>query len=249
MIGFGSNRLTVCRRGGMSVTQAGRGGMEWLAGGRGPSWASPYSAAATVWILNNYGDQWQAIKQYGHDYPEVVPYVNATPSISLWLVTYEGFHDILVNNHLTFETPIVAADTTDNNKKMWLIRPGQQYTNWNLLDNIMSQTDWDYKLGGFSSGAVGGNTYCTLCGTQITAPRTIVRFFVPDVIPTGYAARDADGVVIYVNNTQIFSGTHRNRADVTYDFSNIIQLGMPNFVVIAWRGSGGHGEDFGFSFS
>ena len=30
MIGLGSNRLTVCRRGGMSVTQAGRGGMEWF---------------------------------------------------------------------------------------------------------------------------------------------------------------------------------------------------------------------------
>lgn len=77
MIGLGSNRLSVCRRGGMSVTQAGRGGMEWLAGGRLPSWASPYSAQATAALLAQFPTQWPTIRDYGFAHPEIVGYMNA----------------------------------------------------------------------------------------------------------------------------------------------------------------------------
>ena len=77
MIGLGSNRLTVCRRGGMSVTQAGRGGMEWLAGGRIPSWATPYSAQATAALLAQFPTQWPTIRDYGFAHPEIVGYMNA----------------------------------------------------------------------------------------------------------------------------------------------------------------------------
>lgn len=77
MIGLGSNRLSVCRRGGMSVTQAGRGGMEWLAGGRGASWASPYSAQATAALKAQFPTQWPTIRDYGFAHPEIVGYMNA----------------------------------------------------------------------------------------------------------------------------------------------------------------------------
>ena len=77
MIGLGSNRLTVCRRGGMSVTQAGRGGMEWLAGGRVPSWASPYSAQATAALKAQFPTQWPTIRDYGWQHEEIVGYMNA----------------------------------------------------------------------------------------------------------------------------------------------------------------------------
>ena len=77
MIGLGSNRLTVCRRGGMSVTQAGRGGMEWLAGGRMPRWASPYSAQATAALKAQFPTQWPTIRDYGFAHPEIVGYMNA----------------------------------------------------------------------------------------------------------------------------------------------------------------------------
>lgn len=76
MIGLGSNRLTVCLRGGMSVTQAGRGGMEWL-GVRLPSWASPYSAQATAALKAQFPTQWQTIRDYGFAHPEIVGYMNA----------------------------------------------------------------------------------------------------------------------------------------------------------------------------
>ena len=77
MIGLGSNRLTVCRRGGMSVTQAGKGGMEWLAGDRDPIWASPYSAAATAALKAQFPTQWPTIRDYGFAHPEIVGYMNA----------------------------------------------------------------------------------------------------------------------------------------------------------------------------
>lgn len=77
MIGLGSNRLTVCRRGGMRVTQAGRGGMEWLAGGRLPRWATPYSAQATAALLAQFPTQWPTIRDYGFAHPEIVGYMNA----------------------------------------------------------------------------------------------------------------------------------------------------------------------------
>lgn len=80
MIGLGSNRLSVCRRGGMSVTQAGRGGMEWLAGGRVPSWANPYlpySKAAGEALVAQFPTQWPTIRDYGFAHPEIVGYMNA----------------------------------------------------------------------------------------------------------------------------------------------------------------------------
>ena len=77
MIGLGSNRLSVCRRGGMSVTQAGRGGMEWLAGVRYPSWSSPYSAQATAALKAQFPTQWPTIRDYGFAHPEIVGYMNA----------------------------------------------------------------------------------------------------------------------------------------------------------------------------
>ena len=91
MIGLGSNRLTVCRRGGMAITQAGRGGMEWLAGGRKPSWASPYSAQATAWLKEKYPDKWDYLMRYGFSHPEVVPLINENPMYAFsWLYNQSG---------------------------------------------------------------------------------------------------------------------------------------------------------------
>ena len=75
MIGLGSNRLSVCRRGGMSVTQAGRGGMEWL-GSRVPSWVTPYSAQATAALKSEYPQYWNQISDFGFNNPTLVPILN-----------------------------------------------------------------------------------------------------------------------------------------------------------------------------
>lgn len=81
MIGLGSNRLTIARRGGMSVTQAGRGGMELLLGGRGALGASPYSAQATAALKRNFPSYWNDIMQYGLRNPNMVPLINEDPML------------------------------------------------------------------------------------------------------------------------------------------------------------------------
>lgn len=90
MIGLGSNRLSVCRRGGMSVTQAGRGGMEWLAGGRLPRWASPYSAQATAALKAQFPTQWPTIRDYGFAHPALVPFINEDPMLVMSLIAGLG---------------------------------------------------------------------------------------------------------------------------------------------------------------
>ena len=102
MIGLGSNRLTVCRRGGMSVTQAGRGGMEWLAGYREPSWASPYSAQATAALKAQFPTQWPTIRDYGIAHPEIVAYMNAyapeDAKIAYSLVPLDKWRYLVITN-------------------------------------------------------------------------------------------------------------------------------------------------------
>lgn len=116
MIGLGSNRLTVCRRGGMSVTQAGRGGMEWLAGGRMPSWASPYSAQATAALKAQFPTQWPTIRDYGFAHPEIVGYMNAyapeDAKIAYSLVDGIGFRGLLGDGNAYIKTGYIPTNGT-----------------------------------------------------------------------------------------------------------------------------------------
>ena len=98
MIGLGSNRLTVCRRGGMSVTQAGRGGMEWLAGARMPNWASPYSAQATAALKAQFPTQWPTIRDYGFAHPALVPFINEDPMLVMSLIEGLGTRTLALVN-------------------------------------------------------------------------------------------------------------------------------------------------------
>ena len=117
MIGLGSNRLTVCRRGGMSVTQAGRGGMEWLAGGRVPLWSSPYSAQATAALQAQFPTQWPTIRDYGFAHPEIVGYMNAyapeDAKIAYSLVEGIGTRWITTDKNAYIDTTAKATSNTD----------------------------------------------------------------------------------------------------------------------------------------
>lgn len=117
MIGLGSNRLTVCRRGGMSVTQAGRGGMEWLAGFRAPSWSSPYSAQATAALKAQFPTQWPTIRDYGFAHPEIVGYMNAyapeDAKIAYSLVEGIGTRWI-TGNGSWFKLPVIITSSNCN---------------------------------------------------------------------------------------------------------------------------------------
>ena len=146
-----------------------------------------------------------------------------------------------------FDMPVLAIDANDENEeRSWLIRSSYGYTNWNVLDNVMSQTDWAYVTGGVTPTS----NYVSKVGNTSYGTGTLVKFFVPTVMPTGWSEWFADNIDVRVNGTQILSsGTyHNNRKDVTYDFSNIIELNKPNHIIIKWYGSGNHGVDFGLRY-
>lgn len=101
MIGLGSNRLSVCRRGGMSVTQAGKGGMEWL-GVRMPSWSTPYSAQATAALKAQFPTQWPTIRDYGLAHPALVPFINEDPMLVCSLIPELGVIRWLVGDGASY---------------------------------------------------------------------------------------------------------------------------------------------------
>ena len=126
MIGLGSNRLTIARRGGMSVTQAGRGGMEWLAGIRYPDWATPYSAQATAALKAQFPTQWPTIRDYGFAHPEIVGYMNAyapeDAKIAYSLVEGIGTRWLVKTEIGTYiETGIVGTNNTHLKCKVKLL--------------------------------------------------------------------------------------------------------------------------------
>ena len=135
MIGLGSNRLTVCRRGGMSVTQAGRGGMEWLAGVRYPDWATPYSAQATAALKAQFPTQWPTIRDYGFAHPEIVGYMNAyapeDAKIAYSLVEGIGERWVAGDGYAYIDTGYKAiADTSMDIQFLW---PGSINTRYASL--------------------------------------------------------------------------------------------------------------------
>ena len=145
MIGLGSNRLTVCRRGGMSVTQAGRGGMEWLAGGRVPSWATPYSAQATAALLAQFPTQWPTIRDYGFAHPEIVGYMNAyaqeDAKIAYSLVEGIGWRYVVGNG-----TPYIEANCYPNSnwhvKSFLICRDSSNFAPYGIIGG------WKYGWNG-----------------------------------------------------------------------------------------------------
>ena len=127
MIGLGSNRLSVCRRGGMSVTQAGRGGMEWLAGHREPIWSSPYSAQATAALKDAFtAAQWEIINAYGR----TTPYLDAInafapedPYIMYSLIPELGYNrQILFDGNTWFDTGVAFSACTEVYAEVYLLR-------------------------------------------------------------------------------------------------------------------------------
>ena len=136
MIGLGSNRLTCCRRGGMSVTQAGRGGMEWLAGYREPSWASPYSAQATAALKDAFtAAQWATIRDYGFSHPEYIAAINfAAPQ----------------------DPEIMYSLIAELGKTRWIISSGTQYINTGILTGAGIEVHWKMILNSLQTNSIVG---------------------------------------------------------------------------------------------
>ena len=221
MIGLGSNRLTVCRRGGMSVTQAGRGGMEWL-GSRGPSWASPYSAQATAALKAQFPTQWPTIRDYGFAHPEIVGYMNAyapeDAKIAYALVPTLGYiRNLICGASSTISTGIVSntltvlkATVTFTSSSGWRhIGDATHGDNddWRLFD-LNGTLYWDCgsariirSLALNTKATIEiGNNYTIVNGTR-NSGTTQTNIYANDILIAG------DGALTLHGNMEIFDGT------------------------------------------
>lgn len=214
MIGLGSNRLTVCRRGGMSVTQAGRGGMEWLAGGRMPSWASPYSAQATAALLAQFPTQWPTIRDYGFAHPEIVPIINQ------WAPIDAGLMYRLI--------PSLG-------KKLWLKRTGLAYIDTGIKVQAAYPFELDCEwvefdsnrgciLSNYSAGNVG-------IGYELGGSSYVRHYFNGDKLNTGNLGLNTEHTIHSDYNAQtgvivsVIDGT-------TYRPSSAVQSGTATLTLL-----------------
>ena len=173
-------------------------------------------------------------------------FINEEPVISKFLVDYPTFGDWLLKYDMhKWKMPRLAIDANDEqDERKWLIRSENNYTDWYLLDNVLSQTNFEYVLGGITPT----NNYVSKVGNTAYSNGTIVKFFVPTTMPTGYSEWFADGMTIYINGQKVINTTayHNDRKDVTFDFSPYIKLNEMNYIILRWWGGGSHGFDFGF---
>ena len=77
MIRLDGNSLAAFRGAGVAGTVQSVAGCELFGAARVPSWASPYSAAATRALKAQFPTQWPTIRDYGVSHPEIVGYMNA----------------------------------------------------------------------------------------------------------------------------------------------------------------------------
>ena len=77
MIRLDGNSLAAFRGAGVAGTVQSVAGCELFGAARMPSWASPYSAAATAALKAQFPTQWPTIRDYGFSHPEIVGYMNA----------------------------------------------------------------------------------------------------------------------------------------------------------------------------
>ena len=201
MIGLGSNRLTVCRRGGMSVTQAGLGGMEWLAGGRGPSWASPYSAQATAALKDAFtAAQWQTIRDYGFAHPEDVEIVNQ-------VATSIYFAEDKYILYSFIDLGIIRGLVTDGSAYIQLqVRYNTHYT-YELLFANTATGGWVF----------GGNVGIAGSGYGLAAAqwRNGDKYVIIPTLPTDYTkiVADKDGIKVGDNYYALPSQSSESQSD------------------------------------
>lgn len=163
-------------------------------------------------------------------------FISEKPMFVKFLLDYNMQH---------FEPPRFAIDANDEyDERKWLIRAENNYADWYLLDNVLSQTNFKYVLGGISPTS----TYVSKVGNMAYANGTLVKFFIPTTMPTGYSELFADGMTIYINGKQVIHTTsyHNNRKNVTFDFSPYIKLNEMNYIILRWWGSVKPGFDWGF---
>ena len=118
--------------------------MEWLAGGRMPSWASPYSDQATAALKAQFPTQWPTIRDYGFAHPEIVGYMNAyapkDAKIAYSLVEGIGWRCIMGDQNHFYNTGIICSDCSVEFNFRTMLYP----TNGDAAVFLAASSGWQY---------------------------------------------------------------------------------------------------------
>ena len=137
MIRLDGNSLAAFRGAGVAGTVQSVAGCELFGAARG---TSPYSAAATAYLEENYPDYLEWAKQYGFDHPEVVPYVNANPN---WL-----FYDRYVSDGLLLQ---IDGINRGNVAGKWIDLIGNREFTFNDAEKcILTNDSVRFQNGGYA---------------------------------------------------------------------------------------------------
>ena len=98
MIRLDGNSLAAFRGAGVAGTVQSVAGCELFGAARMPSWASPYSAAATAALKAQFPTQWPTIRDYGFSHPALVPFINEDPMLVYSLIDGLGKIRLLVGD-------------------------------------------------------------------------------------------------------------------------------------------------------
>ena len=132
MIRLDGNSLAAFRGAGVAGTVQSVAGCELFGAARMPSWASPYSAAATAALKAQFPTQWATIRDYGFSHPEIVGYMNAYAP-----------EDAKIAYSLV---PTMGYDR-------WLIGTAPAYINSKLVPNTNTKVKDVFKIIQHSGGA------------------------------------------------------------------------------------------------
>ena len=152
MIRLDGNSLAAFRGAGVAGTVQSVAGCELFGAARMPSWASPYSAAATRALKAQFPTQWPTIRDYGFSHPEIVGYMNAYAP----------------------EDAKIAYSLVEGIGTRWLVGDGTAYINSGWIpkeSNFEIKTRYKYKRLGTNMALYAnrwneGNGLVFMCGAN-----------------------------------------------------------------------------------
>lgn len=202
-------------------------------------------------IISAFGDDGMAVIEATNAYlidiaktdrskaRKVANAINNIPVVAEYIYLYgDSFGRLIYNLGIDFNLPKFPKSGVSDEYRMWMYMRSTP-TGWNTIEGILSHTDWVNSKSGHVSASFSNIEVGT---TRISSPYTIVKFFVPQTLPSGYSYARMDAGHVYINSTLITTSNF----DGNYDFTGKIILNRVNFVVISCSGIGTWGTGFGF---
>lgn len=138
MIRLDGNSLAAFRGAGVAGTVQSVAGCELFGAARVPSWASPYSAAATAALKAQFPTQWPTIRDYGLAHPALVPFINEDPMLVMSLIEGLGWRKITSDGYCYIKTGVIASPTIGFEGDAEFLDVSNSFTGYCVVDKAVN---------------------------------------------------------------------------------------------------------------